>query len=113
MIKTTSLHQTPDRNEFFHAVKQIVCSIPRGYVLTYGDVAALAGYPSHARMAGKILGSIGITAAVPCHRVVNSNGRPAPHWPGQIPLLKAEGIKIKENGCVDMKRHRWHPTDNL
>ena len=91
------------------AVKEIVAAIPEGMVATYGDVAALAGEPTHARQVGKILGAIGMESEIPCHRVVNSEGRPAPHWLEQRLLLQREGVTFRSNGNVDMKRHRWHP----
>lgn len=91
------------------AVKEIVAAIPEGMVATYGDVAALAGEPTHARQVGKILGAIGMESEIPCHRVVNSEGRPAPHWLEQRLLLRREGVTFRRNGNVDMKRHRWHP----
>ncbi|MBD5299589.1 MAG: cysteine methyltransferase [Bacteroides sp.] len=91
------------------AVKEIVAAIPEGMVATYGDVAALAGEPTHARQVGKILGAIGMESEIPCHRVVNSEGRPAPHWLEQRLLLQREGVTFRRNGNVDMKRHRWHP----
>lgn len=97
----------PDISEFVNSVREIVSSIPEGSVLTYGDVAALAGFPSHSRLVGKILGSIGMAGEVPCHRVVNASGRPAPHWHSQKILLEHEGIVFKPNGCVDMKKFRW------
>ena len=99
-----------DPIEFSKEIREIVSAIPKGMVLTYGDVAALAGFPQHSRLVGKILGSIGMDSDVPCHRVVNVQGRTAPHWHGQTLLLMAESITFKPNGCVDMSRHRWQPT---
>lgn len=96
-------------SDFTLDVIQIVSAIPPGKVLTYGDVAALAGFPSYARLVGKILGAIGTTSDVPCHRVVNSRGRTAPHWLGQSALLRAEGVTFLPSGLIDMKCHRWHP----
>lgn len=95
--------------EFVKEVETVVKAIPPGKVLTYGDVAALAGLPSHARQVGRILGCFGFDSVVPCHRVVNNVGRTAPHWPHQITLLKREGIRFTAGGFVDMKLHRWHP----
>lgn len=95
--------------DFAREVEAVVCAIPVGKVLTYGDVAALAGQPSHARQVGKILGCMGFESAVPCHRVVNFEGRTAPHWPEQTGRLKAEGVVFTKSGLVDMKLHRWKP----
>lgn len=95
--------------DFVKEVEAVVRAIPAGKVLTYGDVAALAGQPGHARQVGKILGCFGFASEVPCHRVVNSEGRTAPHWPGQTNLLKAEGVTFKNSGFVKMRLHRWTP----
>lgn len=102
-----------DRMTFVRAVEEVVCAIPCGMVLTYGDVAAIAGEPGQARMVGKILGAIGFDSRVPCHRVVNFQGRTAPHWPGQIALLKAEGVAFSHGSLVVMRRHRWDPSPDI
>ena len=47
--------------------------------------------------------------ALPCHRVVNKEGRTAPGWSRQRPLLEEEGVTFKSNGHVDMQRHLWEP----
>ena len=44
---------------------------------------------------------------LPCHRVVNSIGRTVPGWHQQAILLMSEGVRIKANGCVDMRTHEW------
>lgn len=102
-----------DTVEFAIAVKQIVAAIPKGKVATYGDVAALADSPSHARLVGKILGAIGMDSPIPCHRVVNASGRPAPHWQSQPMLLRKEGVGFKSNGNVDLSIHRWNPDPDF
>ncbi len=98
---------------FVHAVEEVVRAIPPGKVLTYGDVAALAGDTAQARLVGRILGSFGFHSSVPCHRVVNFQGRPAPHWPEQTSLLKAEGVAFTAASLVDMRAHRWLPDAEL
>ncbi len=95
--------------EFAKAVREIVAAIPEGKVATYGDVAALAGAPSHSRLVGKILGAIGMDSPIPCHRVVNASGRPAPHWLSQTARLSQEGVTFRSNGNVDLSLHRWYP----
>lgn len=105
--------ENKDNMEFTHAVEDVVNAIPEGKVLTYGDVAALAGAPSHARQVGRILGSFGFDSNVPCHRVVNSEGRIAPHWPEQKILLEREGVAFTRTSHVDMRHHRWHPEEDF
>lgn len=101
-----------NNNEFrLHQFSVEVCDIirqsPAGKVLTYGQIARLAGFSNYSRWVGKVLSHHPGTAALPCHRVVNSQGRTAPHWPGQKSLLAAEGITFQPNGRVDLKRHLW------
>lgn len=89
-------------------VYALVAQIPRGCVVTYGQVARLAGMPGYARHAGRALAEA--PAGTPCHRVVNAQGRTAPGWPEQRPLLEAEGVRFKANGCADLGRHGWKLT---
>jgi methylated-DNA-protein-cysteine methyltransferase-like protein len=101
-----------DLNDFKANVYEVVAAIPSGNVLTYGDVARLAGWPNHARWVGRVMKNTPAELHIPCHRVVNSEGRTAPCWPEQRALLKGEGITFKANGCVDLNRWRWQ-TDKL
>ena len=88
-------------------VHNIVSQIPRGLVTTYGDIAALAGWPSHSRMVGRTLRYAPESADLPCHRVVNKVGRTAPGWAMQRVMLEQEGVRFKPNGHVDMEKCKW------
>lgn len=109
------MHDYPDRmtapqmRQFRDDVLNIVSQIPRGCVTTYGHIAALAGWPSHARMVGRTLHYTPSAERLPCHRVVNAAGRTAPGWAAQRQMLQAEGVAFKPNGHVDMARHLWIP----
>ena len=94
---------------FRDAVLSIVAQIPPGHVMTYGLIATLAGWPSHARMVGRTLRYTPGAELLPCHRVVNVAGRTAPGWKRQRILLEEEGVAFKPNGHVDMSRHLWQP----
>ena len=84
----------------------LVDRIPPGRVLSYGDVAGHLGMGS-ARQVGQVLARHG--HEVPWHRVVMSDGRPAPHKPGEhLARLRAEGVPVAD-GRVDMERARWRP----
>ena len=90
---------TPEQARTFRDdVLNIVSQIPRGRVTTYGHIAALTGWPSHSRMVGRTLRYTPGAEELPCHRVVNKEGRTAPGWSRQRPLLEAEGIHFKPNG---------------
>ncbi|HEY7422048.1 MAG TPA: methylated-DNA--[protein]-cysteine S-methyltransferase [Gaiellaceae bacterium] len=49
-------------------------TIPRGEVVTYGELAALAGAPGAARAAGSFCARSRLSIFVPCHRVVSAGG---------------------------------------
>ena len=88
--------------------------IPRGRVATYGQVAALAGLPGHARQVGYALHALPEGSRVPWQRVVNARGeispRATPGWEGlQRCLLEAEGIAFDTAGRLDLDRHLWDP----
>lgn len=75
-------------------VREVIMSIPRGEVLSYGEVAARAGVPS-ARQIGRLLSEDG--QDLPWHRVVKADGRFAPHLvTEQSARLRAEGVTVVE-----------------
>ena len=90
----------------------IMDEIPRGKVVTFGEIATLMGQPqksAHVSCAMKRAMERGL----PVHRVVFSDGRLIPEWPEQAELLKAEGVVIKKNGKVDMKQSAWRPLETI
>ena len=89
-------------------VYAVVNDIPKGFVLTYGIVAALAGIPSYVRIVARLMSMS--NQPLNNHRVVNSVGRTAPGWDDQRTMLEAEGVAFKQNGNVDLKRHLWRPV---
>ena len=93
------------REDFFERVWELVAEIPYGRVATYGQLADMLGYPRHARLAGAAMHHA--PQGLPCHRVVNSQGRTAPGWTGQRELLAAEGVRFRANGCVDLSASGW------
>lgn len=90
-------------------VWRVVAKIPRGRVATYGMIAKKVGIDP--RMAGWALHA-NRSGDVPCHRVVDRNGRLAPNfafdgWREQRRRLDAEGVKFKDEMHVDLERHLW------
>lgn len=92
---------------FSDAIFDVVCSIPYGKVLTYGDVATLCGKPHHARLVGHILSQNQLLKKAPCHRVIHSNGFLSAVFEEQRALLEAENVRFTASGKVDMKKFRW------
>ena len=97
--------------KLINQILSVVSCIPLGSVATYGQIAQLIGRERNARLVGRVLSQAGLYGKYPCHRVVNSAGRLAPAWEEQRHLLWAEGVTFKTNGCVDLKKHQWKPTD--
>jgi methylated-DNA-protein-cysteine methyltransferase-like protein len=94
----------------------VVRRIPRGRVATYGQVAALAGYPGHARQVGYALSALPAGTVLPWHRVINARGEISlRHWPGaeltQRMLLEREGVRFDARGRVQLKRVGWKPRN--
>jgi methylated-DNA-protein-cysteine methyltransferase-like protein len=89
-----------------------VSRIPRGRVSTYGEVAAAAGLPGHARQVGYALAAIDDDSNIPWHRVVNARGevsartvhRSAENL--QRALLEAEGVPFDARGRIDLGLYR-------
>lgn len=89
---------------YARAVLDIVDTIPRGRVMTYGDVAEMHGRGS-ARTVGAVMSAHG--RGVPWHRVVQASGRPAePHLADAVARLAAEGCPLVGER-VDLARARW------
>lgn len=101
------MQKTNTAKEFFGEVYSIVAQIPEGKVLSYGHIARLMGRPRNARMVGVAMWCAPEELSLPCHRVVNSQGRTAPACPEHRELLAREGVTFRRNGCVDMGRHGW------
>lgn len=84
--------------KFKEKVYKIVKMIPKGKVLTYKEVARLAGRPKAWRAVGNILNK-NKNPKIPCHRVIRSDGKIGGFREGtekKISLLKREKIRIKK-----------------
>ena len=87
----------PFHRELAHALRRV----PRGSVVSYGELAALAGRPRAARAAGTFCASNRYSIVLPCHRVVSANGLGSYGSLGldyKLRLLALEG---------------WHPDEPL
>lgn len=93
--------------EIIYQILGVVSEIPHGKVATYGQIAHLIGKDKNARLVGKVLAISKFYGNFPCHRVVNSQGRLAPHFNEQKDLLLEEGVTFKSNGNVDLKKCQW------
>ena len=94
----------------FEKIYEVVKSIPEGKVATYGQVALLAGNPRWARVVGYALHVNPEPGIIPCHRVVNREGRVAPGFAfggegAQRQLLESEGIVFETDGRIDLEKY--------
>jgi methylated-DNA-protein-cysteine methyltransferase-like protein len=100
----------PARTPSFAArVLRIVARIPPGRVVTYGDVARLAGRAGAARAVGNIMRGAD-RPGLPYHRVIAANGRVGGYGgsPGlKAGLLRAEGLIVRRDRVADFGRVRW------
>lgn len=106
-------------DNFFARVYEAVRRIPCGRVATYGQIARLCGNARASRAVGYALHVNPAPGAIPCHRVVNREGRLAPAFAFGGPavqrdLLTAEGVpSVARDGCfyVDLTRYGWFCGD--
>lgn len=107
MLKLVTKGPIVFRARVLGAVRQI----PPGFVLTYGDVAILAGAPKAWRAVGNIMATCE-RVDVPCHRVVASGGRLGGYG-GNVALkralLVAEGLGVVGTRIRDWQHARWNP----
>jgi len=88
-------------------VYEFVRNIPRGKVATYGQIALHLGNRNFARAVGNILHCNPDPKHIPCHRVVNAQGRLSSAYAfggieAQRRLLESEGVVFKNNQVVDL-----------
>jgi len=95
-------------DQWVKTVWQVVNGIPRGHVLTYGEVARLAGMSRAARRVSQAMRRAPRGMELPWHRVVNAQGKISfpPDSSGfqrQMDLLEGEGV-VFLNGKIDLDR---------
>lgn len=103
------------QGSFFDLVYEVVKKIPRGKVATYGQIARMCGSPPSSRAVGYALHVNPFPGIVPCHRVVNREGRLAPGFAFggaevQRDLLEREGVKVRKESSlyfVDIEQYCW------
>lgn len=89
---------------FASAVHKVVRGIRKGQVMSYAAVAAKAGFPKAARAVGTLM-KHNYDPAIPCHRVVRSDGQLGQYNRGvkkKKELLTEEGVVIKNGRVVDL-----------
>lgn len=105
-----------EKIEFVQGVYLIVNQVPPGKVATYGQIARLLGYPSHARRVGRALAMLPDDSDVPWHRIVNSKGEVSARsqWSenagseiSQRYFLEQEGVEFSPQNRIYLKQFLW------
>jgi len=99
---------------FRERVEMVVRQIPKGRVMTYGQLAALCGNARAARIVGGIA-HFG-DPDLPWQRVVNKQGGLAAGYPGgrvgHAAALRAEGVEVSKNDAVNVTKLLWWPPQH-
>lgn len=93
------------------AIYLALMNVPAGKVVTYGQLAQLAGLPGAARLAGAALCGLPEKTGLPWHRVINSQGKlslpeDSPAYKEQKQRLEKEGVTFR-NGKIRLKDYQW------
>ena len=93
------------------AVFLALAQIPAGKVITYGNLAKLAGMPNGARLAGRLMCELPAGSRLPWHRVINAQGKlslpeGSESYREQIRRLEKEGVEIK-NGKIKLSIYSY------
>lgn len=100
----------------FEKIYEVVKTIPKGKVMSYGQVAILAGNPRWARVVGYALHVNPQPGIIPCHRVVMKDGSVSTGFAfggadAQRQLLMSEGVGFTDEMHVDLERYRAVGSD--
>lgn len=103
---------TSAKNTNKEAIYLALQQIPRGTVVTYGQLAQLAGLPGAARLVGNLLNNLPEGTRLPWHRVINAQGKlslPAdsPGYIEQVRRLTLEDVEVIR-GKINLTRFGWH-----
>ena len=99
----------------YEKIYAVIQAVPRGKVVTYGQVAALAGLPKRARLVGTALREAPEGLDLPWQRVINAGGRVSSRGGlgveegYQRHLLEEEGVVFNTHGRTDLERFGWDP----
>ena len=98
----------------FEKIYEQVKKIPEGKVATYGQIALMAGNPRWSQIVGYALHSNPEPGVIPCHRVVNKEGKLAKAFAFggenvQKDMLEKEGVVFLDEDTVDLEKCRFAP----
>ena len=111
--RTYQRASVPQGDAAVTAICAVIRRIPKGWVATYGQVAAMAGMPRRARLVGHVLQNLDPASRIPWHRVINAKGEVSYSLSRnggdtlQRKRLEQEGVEFDEHNRVDLARFRW------
>src|ERR1700688_1330092 len=92
----------------------LVKKIPRGRVMTYGQLGKALRLPGGARTAGRAMAASPSGQGVPWHRVVGAGGgllTREPYASLQRKLLESEGLALAEKRILHFRNYEWNPSE--
>lgn len=101
-------------HDYRERVFRLVRMIPRGHVMTYGQIAEILGDGYTPRTVGFVMHSA--NDKTPWHRVINAQGGCStrglvlPHDKQQR-MLESEGVSFNERGRCELQKHLWIPKE--
>lgn len=96
------------------AVYEFLKQIPKGKVVTYGQIAEHLGNRNLSRAVGNILHTNPDPIGQPCYKVVDRNGALAEHF-GDVGGIETQRLRLEQDGIevvnyrVDLKKYGWQP----
>ena len=100
---------------FTERAVEIIKNIPEGKVMTYGQIARLAGSPRGARQVVRILHSMSKKYNLPWHRVINAKGeisfKEDEEFNVQKLSLQSEGVEFIDHTCINLEKYQFHPEE--
>ncbi|MFK7818862.1 MAG: MGMT family protein [Planctomycetaceae bacterium] len=98
-------------------IYKTVRRVPKGRVATYGQIAALAGFPKHSRYVGYALRQLPTGSRVPWHRIVNARGEVSERGQQtdrdckseQTWRLLDEGVDVSQHGRISLAEYQYRP----
>ena len=101
------------KTNFFTRIYALVDTIPKGKVMTYGQIATVLESRFSAKVVGFAMSAAPTERNLPCHRVVNRKGEMSPGLifggaATQRERLRAEGVEFLQDGRINLTASLWY-----
>lgn len=95
-MKDYKVNKEKMSDAFCREVYGVVRDVPAGKVISYGEIASLLGKPQCSRMVGRALKQVPSELNLPCHRVVNAQGRLAPDGKNSVCCCRRRAFVLEK-----------------